>query len=237
MIPRISHLVAAGVKQDVAEKWIEAIKETCARFEIDTERKVAAFLAQCAHESGGFTMLVENLNYSADTMAVVWPNRFAVLGPDKKPVKKDGKNQPNKFALALHRKPEAIANVVYANRMGNGPTESGEGWLYRGRGLKQLTGKDNVTRCSQALGVDLVGQPDLLTTPRYAALSAGWFWSSNGCGNIIDGNQCTRSSIDADFTALTKKINGGTIGLADRRARFDRVIAAMNSTADTSNLA
>lgn len=228
MMPRISHLIAAGVKQDVAEKWIEAIKETCARFEIDTDSRVAAFLAQCAHESGGFTMLVENLNYSADTMAAVWPNRFAEKGADGKYVLDKGKKKPNKFALALHRKPEAIANVVYANRMGNGPTESGEGWMYRGRGLKQLTGKDNVTRCGKALGVDLVNNPDLLTTPKYAALSAGWFWKANNLNPFADAG---------DLEGMTKKINGGLIGYADRKARYDRTLAAIRSSAETSALA
>lgn len=235
MIPRISHLVAAGVKQDVAEKWIDGIKEACATFGIDTDKRIAAFIAQCAHESGGFTMLVENLNYSADTMAVVWPNRFAEQGPDparpgKTKPKKDakGKNIPNKFALALHRKPEAIANVVYANRMGNGPTESGEGWLYRGRGLKQLTGKDNVTRCSKALGVDFVSNPDLLLEPKWAAMSAAWFWSENKLSPFADRG---------DLEGMTKKINGGLIGYPDRKKRCDNVLAATRSASETSELA
>lgn len=216
MIVRTAHLAAVGVKKP--DEWIDAIRQTCQEFSIDTNKRVAAFIAQCAHESAGFTALVENLNYSADTMAVVWPKRFAVLGPDGKPVKKDGKTQPNKFALALHRKPEAIANVVYASRMGNGPTESGEGWLYRGRGLKQLTGKDNVTRCGKALGVDLVSNPDLLLQPLYAARSAGWFWATNNCSSFIDKD---------DFVGLTKRINGGTIGLEDRKKRYEAALASM----------
>jgi putative chitinase len=188
------------------------------RFGINTERQVAAWIAQCAHESAGFKMLTENLNYSADTMAVVWPSRFAVLGPDKKPVKVKGKNQPNKFALALHRQPEAIANTVYANRMGNGNIESGDGWRHRGMGLKQLTGKDNQKRCGDALGMDFIKNPELLLTPEGASLSAAWFWSVNKCGPIADSG---------DFVALTKKINGGTIGLEDRQKRYKAVLAAM----------
>ncbi len=216
MTPTIAHLTAAGVSKELAERWLPHVQVAFDRFGINTERQVAAWIAQCAHESAGFKMLTENLNYSADTMAVVWPSRFAVLGPDKKPVKVKGKNQPNKFALALHRQPEMIANTVYANRMANGNIESGEGWRYRGRGLKQLTGKDNYTRCGQGLGMDLVGNPDLLLTPEGASMSAAWFWSVNKCGPIADSG---------DFVALTKKINGGTIGLEDRQKRYKAVLA------------
>jgi putative chitinase len=216
MTPTIAHLTAAGVSKELAERWLPHVQAAFDRFGINTERQVAAWIAQCAHESAGFKMLTENLNYSADTMAVVWPSRFAVLGPDKKPIKVKGKNTPNKFALALHRQPELIANTVYANRMANGNIESGDGWRYRGRGLKQLTGKDNYTRCGQGLGLDLVASPDLLLTPEGASLSAAWFWSVNKCGPIADSG---------DFVALTKKINGGTIGLEDRQKRYKAVLA------------
>jgi putative chitinase len=219
MTPGIDQLLAAGIKRDVAERWLPHVQAALARFGIESERQVAAWLAQTAHESGGYTMLTENLNYSADTMAVVWPRRFAEMGPDGKP-KKDakGKSIPSKFALALHRKPEMIANVVYANRMANGPTESGDGWRYRGRGLKQLTGKDNYTRCGKGLGIDLVASPDLLLEPEGAALSAAWFWVTNKCGPIADAD---------DFVGLTKKINGGTIGLEDRQRRYKAVLASL----------
>ena len=211
---RIELLQAAKIKNP--EKWLDAVQATCDRFEINTDKRIAAFLAQTAHESGGYTMLEENLNYSAETMAVVWPNRFAEKGPDGKYIKENGKNKPNKFALALHRKPEMIANVVYSARMGNGTIESGEGWKYRGRGLKQLTGKDNYTRCGKAIGIDLVDRPELLLAPEYAALSAGWFWEANKLGAFADND---------DFVGMTKKINGGTIGLADREARYKAVLA------------
>lgn len=217
MTPDSPLLVAAKVKDP--GKWLDAVVETCTRFQINTPKRIAAFLAQTAHESAGYTMLEENLNYSAETMAVVWPNRFAEMGPDKKPIKENGKNKPNKFALALHRKPEMIANVVYSNRMGNGTIESGEGWKYRGRGLKQLTGKDNYTRCGKSLGIDLVEKPELLLTPQYAALSAGWFWDSNRLGDFADKD---------DFVGMTKKINGGTIGLADREARYKSVLSVLS---------
>ncbi len=111
-----------------------------------------------------------------------------------------------------------IANVVYASRMGNGPTESGEGWKFRGRGLKQLTGRDNYTRCGQALGLDLVADPDLLLQPEGAALSAAWFWSVNKCGALADAD---------DFVGLTKRINGGTIGLEDRIRHYNHALHVM----------
>lgn len=220
MTPGIEQLVAAKIKRDVAERWLPHVQKALERFGIQSERQVAAWIAQTAHESGGYTMLVENLNYRAATMAVCWPARFAVKNPDGTWAKDEkGGKVPNKFALALERKPEALANVVYSSRMGNGPTESGDGWAFRGRGLKQLTGRDNVTRCGLALGVDLAANPDLLLQPEYAALSAAWFWSVNKCGPLADAN---------DFVGLTKKINGGTIGLADRQARYEAVLASLN---------
>ena len=220
MTPRVEHIVAAGVKRATAEKWVDAVAAACQEFNINTPQRIAGFLSQCAHESGGFERLQENLNYSADGMAGIWPRRFAVLGPDNKPVKKDGKNQPNKFALALHRKPEMIANVVYSGRMGNGPTESGEGWLYRGRGLKQLTGKDNHRACSAGLGVDLVANPDLLLEPVYAARSAAWFWATNKCNTFADAG---------DIEGLTKRINGGLIGIEDRKKRYASAMSSFSA--------
>jgi putative chitinase len=221
MTPKVEHIVAAGVKRATAEKWVEAVAAACQEFNINTPQRIAGFLSQCAHESGGFERLQENLNYSADGMAGIWPRRFAVIGPDKKPVKKDGKNIPNKFALALHRKPEMIANVVYSGRMGNGPTESGEGWLYRGRGLKQLTGKDNHRACSAGLGVDLVSNPDMLLEPVYAARSAAWFWATNKCNSFADAG---------DIEGLTKKINGGLIGIDDRKKRYASAVSSLSAS-------
>ena len=216
MNPTSPLLVAAGVKDPA--KWLDAVIETCVEFEINTPQRVAAFLAQTAHESGGYTMLTENLNYKAATLAACWPNRFAVLGPDKKPIKENGKNVPTAVANAIAGQPERIANLVYSSRMGNGPAESGEGWAFRGRGLKQLTGKFNYTKCSQGLGVDLVANPDKLLEPIYAARSAGWFWKSNDLARFADLG---------DMEGMTKKINGGLIGIADRKARYERVLAAI----------
>lgn len=219
MTPGVEQLVAAGIKRELALVWLPHVQNAMARFGVETERQVAAWLAQTAHESGGYTMLVENLNYRAATMATCWPARFGVKNPDGTWAKDaKGARVPNKFALALERKPEMIANVVYSSRMGNGPVESGEGWKYRGRGLKQLTGKENYTRCSKALELDLVADPDLLLQPQGAALSAAWFWATNKCGPLADAG---------DFVGLTKRINGGTIGLPDREKRYKAVLASM----------
>jgi putative chitinase len=210
MTPDIADLQAAKIKNP--EKWLEAVRITCREFEINTPQRVAGFLSQTSHESGGYTMLTENLNYKAATLAACWPNRFAVLGADKKPIKENGKNVPTAVANSIAGKPELIANLVYSSRMGNGPAESGEGWLYRGRGLKQLTGKDNYTRCGAALGIDLVGNPDLLLEPMTAARSAGWFWKANNLSAFADVG---------DIKGMTKKINGGLIGYEQRQALYD----------------
>jgi putative chitinase len=200
----IAHLVAVGVKPDAATTWLPAVQAACDRFEINNPNRIAAFLAQCAHESGGFTRLIENLNYSAEALMRVWPTRFPTM----------------EVAMRYHRQPERIANNVYGSRMGNGPESSGEGWKYRGRGLKQLTGKSNYTACSKGLGKDLVADPDLLLTPEFAALSAGWFWKANNCSPMADARE---------FELLTKRINGGLIGLADRKARYAKALACFPS--------
>lgn len=180
-----------------AEEWVDAINTTFETFGIETPEQQASFLGQCGHESAGFTALVENLNYKAESLMKVWPKRFPSL----------------EMAMEYNRQPEKIANHVYAGRMGNGDEGSGDGWAYRGRGLIQLTGRDNYRACGEALGVDLESDPDLVSTPMYAALSAGWFWHKNHLNNIA-----------SDITALTKKINGGTHGLEDRVARTQRAL-------------
>lgn len=219
MTPGIDQLVAAGIKREVAERWLPHVQNAMARFGIESEKQVAAWLAQTAHESGGYTMLKENLNYRAATLAACWPTRFAELGPDKKPKRNEkGALIPTKVAESIAGKPELIAPLVYSNRMGNGPAESGDAFRYIGRGLKQLTGKDNYTRCGAALGLDIVANPDLLLEPEGAALSAAWFWSVNKCGPLADAD---------DFVGLTKKINGGTIGLPDREKRYKSVLASI----------
>jgi putative chitinase len=144
------------------------------------------------HESGGFKLLEENLNYSAKALMNTWPSRFPT------------EEMANQYA----RNPEKIANKVYGGRMGNGTEETGEGWKYRGRGIKQLTGKENYQRCSEALGVDLVSDPDKLLDPKYAALSAGWFWNKHNLNDLAD---------KSDIETMTKRINGGLLGLDARK--------------------
>ena len=221
MTPTLEQLQAAKIKNP--EKWLDAIVATCEEFEINTPQRIAAFLAQTSHESGGYTMLSENLNYRATTLAACWPNRFAVMGPDKKPKRNEkGALIPTKVAESIAGKPEFIANMVYSGRMGNGPAESGEGWKFRGRGLKQLTGKDNYARCGRDLGVDLVANPDLLLEPLYAARSAGWFWKANNLSAFAD--------VD-DIKGMTKKINGGFIGLEQRQALYNACVGMCRNVA------
>jgi putative chitinase len=191
--------LALKIKPSKAEEWIDAINETFERFDINTPQRQACFLGQCSHESAGFTALIESLNYSAEGLTKVWPKRFPSLD----------------VAQPYHRNPEKIANKVYADRMGNGDEASGEGFKYRGRGLIQLTGKDNYEACGEALGADLVNDPDQVSSPKYAALSAGWFWDKNKLNQYADSN---------DMTTLTKRINGGTHGIDDRIARTQAAI-------------
>lgn len=175
------------------EEWYDALSTHLPDNDIMSVNRVACFLAQCMHESGSFNYLSENLNYSKEALRRVFPKYF--------PTEED--------AARVARQPEMIANIVYANRMGNGPTESGDGWRYRGRGIIQLTGKSNYEACSQDLFGDstLVDDPDLLTQPDYAIRSACWFWNKNNLNRWADS---------LDVITLTKRINGGTNGLEDR---------------------
>lgn len=180
----------------LGEQWLEPLNETFEKYEINTPKRQACFIGQCMHESGGFKFLRENLNYSAKGLVATWPSRF-----------------PNEeYAEEYARKPERIANKVYLGRMGN--TEEGDGAKYIGRGLIQLTGKDNYKAVTEALGVDFLATPQLLEEPRYAALSAGWFWNKKGLNALADAG---------DVETMTKRINGGSIGIADRKAKIDMV--------------
>lgn len=152
-------------------------------------KNVPEFLAQCGHESQGFTKFVENMNYSADRLKVVFKKYFPT------------DDLANQYA----RNPEKIGNRVYANRMGNGPESSGDGFKYRGRGCIHTTGKLNYGMCAETTGIDCLNHPELLETPEGAIISAVWYWTTNGLNNV------------SDFTTLTKRINGGTNGLAERQ--------------------
>jgi len=191
-----AQLIALGIDG----KWFEPLNETFEKYEINTPNRQAAFIGQCGHESNNFRTLEENLYYSANALMRVWPSRF----PD------------NDVAEKYANKPEKIANKVYAGRMGN--TEDGDGWKYHGRGLIQLTGKDNYTRCGEALGIDLVNNPDLLLEPEFAAASAGWFWRKHGLNQLADLG---------DWVAITKRINGGIHGIDDRVARTNNALAVL----------
>jgi putative chitinase len=191
---------ALNMSPQKAADWVEALNLAFETFGIETTEQQASFLGQCAHESANFTALTENLNYKAESLCKVWPKRFPTL----------------ESAQPYHRNPEKIANKVYSSRMGNGDEASGDGWKYRGRGLIQLTGKSNYEAFGKAIDVDVVSDPDLVETNIYAALSAGWFWSTNRLNEIA-----------SDITAVTKKINGGTHGLEDRIAKTEKALQAL----------
>jgi putative chitinase len=186
------------VDDATATKWADALQETCDKFEINTPERQAGFIAQIAHESGMFKAVKENLNYSDKALLGVFPKYF---------------NAENVQAYA--RQPEKIANRVYGNRMGNGDEASGDGFKYCGRGLIQLTGKNNYTSFGNAVGVDFVNNPELVETPQYAVMSAGWFWSSNGLNKLADAK---------DIVGMTKRINGGTIGLDHRTELYNKLL-------------
>ncbi|WP_374981736.1 glycoside hydrolase family 19 protein [Pseudomonas solani] len=197
VLERFLSLISLNARPE-AGVFISVLEQALPRFSVTTPTRQSAFLAQCAHESAGFSRFAENLNYSAAGLAATWPGRFR--GAD---------GQPNALALAYQRRPAVIANYVYANRMGNGDEESGDGWRFRGRGLLQITGRGMYQRCGEALGLPLLEQPDLLLQPEQALLSAAWFWQSNGLNALADAG---------DFEAITRRINGGLNGLAERKA-------------------
>lgn len=168
---------------------------------IDTKERVNMFLAQCGHESGGFTITVENLNYSAKGLRSTFPKYF----------------KSESEALIYERKPEKIANRVYADRIGNGPESSGDGWKYRGRGYIMITGKSNYQEFSKYSGIDVVSNPDLISTDVSVSIkSAIWFWNKNNLNTYCD---------KGDFIGLTKRINGGTNGLADREIKYKKLMS------------
>jgi putative chitinase len=181
------------------EHWFQALYDILPEYEIDTPPRVAAFLAQCAHESGGFKFLKENLNYKAASLRKVFPKYF----PD------------DAIATQYANKQEAIANRVYGNRMGNGPEESGDGFKYCGRGLIQLTGKENYTWFAESLEMTLDDIPEYLATFEGAVQSACWFWENTGLNKEADAG---------DIKTMTKKINGGYIGLEDRINHYEHAL-------------
>jgi putative chitinase len=189
--------------------WTAALNPALDRFEINTPQRGAAFLAQVAHESGEFKRLVESLSYTAARLCAVWPKRFATL----------------EAAKPYERNPVALANFVYAMRLGNGDVASGDGWKFRGRGLIQLTGRGNYRSCGLAVTLPLEAEPERLESPVAAALAAAQFWQSRGLNHLADDENADND--DADFVRITKIINGGTAGLASRRAYWARAKTAL----------
>jgi putative chitinase len=173
-------------------------------YQINTPERVAAFIAQCAHESGGFKFLTENLNYKAESLLKVFPKYFKTLDE----------------ARAYEKQPERIANKIYANRMGNSDEASGDGWRYRGRGLIQLTGHDNYAFFAGSLGIPVEEAAEYLQTFEGAVQSACFFWESNNLNQWADKR---------DILTLTKRINGGTIGLADRQKHYDHALHVLGA--------
>lgn len=186
------------LKGHVPEAVLAQIPDTMSKFQINTPLRLAHFLAQCGHESGGFKVVNENLNYGAKGLLTTFKKYF----PDEATAK------------LYERKPEKIANIVYASRMGNGDKASGEGWKYRGRGYIQLTGKDNYKAFDVIVTENILENPDLVAT-KYPLLSAAWYWNSRKINLDAD-----KGATDAVVTAVTKKVNGGTIGLPDRIKHF-----------------
>jgi putative chitinase len=199
-------LTSEQLKQlHISPEWTDPLNATFERFNIRTPRQMAAFIGQCGHESANFRLLEENLNYRAATLLKLFPlttRRTWGFTPEE--------------AAAYERQPKKIANRIYGNRMGNRDEASGDGYRFRGRGCIQLTGSANYHHAGKALGVDFIMEPDLVATPQYAALTAGWFWDTHKLNAIAEsGNNL----------ALTKKINGGTIGLDDRIKHTNEALA------------
>lgn len=181
------------------EQFVDPLNATLERFDISTPERVAAFLAQCGHESGGFNFMKENLNYSADGLLKVFPKYF----------------KDRATAEAYARKPQKIASRVYGGRMGNGPEATGEGYKYCGRGLIQITGKANYMNMAEDLGIDPDQIDEYCETVEGACMSAGWFWDVNELNHLADSQ---------DIKSMTKRINGGFNGLDDRIEHYEHAM-------------
>ena len=205
IIPTVVNVSSVGglkidkLKGHIPDSVIAQIPETAAKFNITTNLRLAHFLAQCSHESGGFKAVSENLNYSVDGLKKIFPKYF-----------------PGNIAESYARNPEKIASKVYGGRMGNGDETTKEGFKFRGRGFIQLTGKQNYTNFAKFIGEDTVSNPDLVAT-KYPLASAAFFFDTNKLWSI-----CDKGADDSTVTAVTKRVNGGTIGLSDRIKHFNK---------------
>lgn len=189
-------------KLHIGPQWVDPLNETFERFGLTTVRQQACFIGQCSHECANFTKLEEGLFYSAAGLMKTWPKRFSTI----------------EIANQYAKNPKKIANCVYSNRMGNRDETSGDGYRFRGRGCIQTTGSTNYFHAGKALGVDFWANPDLVSTPKYAALTAGYFWQTHKLNAYADA---------MDYTTLTKRINGGTLGLEDRIAHIKQAYAVL----------
>jgi putative chitinase len=183
-------------------KWVDPLNETFAKYGIDDDNKQAAFIGQLSHECNHFKTLEENLNYRAETLQKLFGHKF----------------KPGEVEVYAHQ-PQRIANRIYASRMGNRDESSGDGYRFRGRGCVQLTGHDSYWHFGQAVGQDFVANPDLVATPKWACMSAGWFWSTHGCNPLAEAQ---------NWVGLTKRINGGTFGLDERIALTKKALQIMS---------
>lgn len=215
-LSQLQSICATAKGRKAVEQYIDPLNEHLSSYGISTPERVAAFLAQIAHESQDFTRTTENLYYSD-------PARIALLFRTGFDLNNNRIVDPEEveFAKGYAKNPQRLANRAYANRMGNGSEESGDGWRYRGRGLKQLTGKNNYRACGDDIGLDLVLEPELLELPDYAVESACWFWKVNGLNRLADAG---------DFAAITRRINGALTGLSERRAYLVRATEALAVT-------
>lgn len=185
----------------IGQEWLEPLNATFSKYGIDDDNKQAAFIGQCSHESNHFKALQENLSYSAQTLQKLFGHKF----------------KPDEINLYAHN-PKKIGDRIYANRMGNRDEASGDGSRFCGRGLIQLTGHDNYWHFGQSVGQDFVGHPELVATPMWAAMSAGWFWATHGCNPLAEAK---------DWVGLTKRINGGTFGLEERVKLTTKALAVI----------
>ena len=191
------------VKLSIDEKWLQPLNDTFTKFEINTPARMASFIGQCKHESGNFTHLEENLNYSAVRLVQIFPNRFNLT----------------KAQDCVDKGKQAIAEAMYGHRSDLGNTKDGDGGAFFGRGLIQLTGRANYTSFATAIDKpEIIEKPELLATPEYACLSAGWFWNTRKLNELAD---------KADYVTMTKRINGGTIGLAERETNISKALTIL----------
>jgi len=195
-----------------AADWMKMLRKVLPKYEIVTIERVAGFIAQCGHESRDFNVLTENLNYSASALNKIFPKYFERAG---------------RYAADYHRQPEAIANVIYANRMGNGSISSGDGWQYRGGGILQLTGYNNYSKFAESVGMSARSATDYVRTKEGALESACWFWTENNLNSYCDKQ---------DIVGLSKRINGGTHGLDDRKARYLQAMDVLGGDLEESKV-